>query len=104
MKRVLLATAVAVSGMTAITTSGAMASAAKSGWSVVATPSPSNALAGDLGGVACSGTNACTAVGQFQTNAGASSLAERWNGTAFSTQQTPNPSSLSTLSAVSCPA
>jgi hypothetical protein len=48
------------------------------------TPSPAGAF---LAGVACTSPSACTAVG----GSDAGTLAERWNGTTWSTQAIPNP-------------
>jgi hypothetical protein len=58
-----------------------------------------------LTGVSCTSATACTAVGEY-TNASnvAVTLAERWNGTAWAVQATPNPvgTNGSELSGVSC--
>jgi hypothetical protein len=41
--------------------------------------------------VSCGSTTACTAIGNFANRAGAFvTLAERWNGTRWAIQQTPN--------------
>jgi hypothetical protein len=107
MRRGWSAAAVAACVVAAITAPvAAAAAAARPGWSVVPVPSPAGATASFLGGVACSGAGACTAVGSFQRVAGMAALAERWNGTALTIQPVPSPaSSQSTaLSAVSCPA
>src|SRR6516225_3240092 len=55
-----------------------------SSWQIQPAPSPAGAF---LSGVACTSSAACTAVGG--SNAG--TLAERWDGTTWSTQATPNP-------------
>lgn len=61
-------------------------------WSIQSTPTPSGALASYLDGVSCTSSSACTAVGWYQPSAGEyETLAERWNGTAWSIQSTPNP-------------
>ena len=63
------------------------------GWATQATPSPRGARLSALVSVSCSSPSACTAVGQAISNQGASvPLAERWNGTRWSIQATPNPS------------
>jgi hypothetical protein len=76
-------------------------------WSVQSTPNPPSAAASALNGVSCPSSSACTAVGQFAAGSGAQlTLAERWNGSNWRIQPTPNPagSPSSTLFAVACPA
>ncbi|HEX7245626.1 MAG TPA: S53 family peptidase [Solirubrobacterales bacterium] len=79
-----------------------------SAWSIQTTPSPSGAKAASLAGVSCSSTtSACSAVGTYTNSSGTQlSLAEAWNGSAWSIQTTPNPSGAkaASLSSVSCPA
>jgi hypothetical protein len=75
-------------------------------WTVQSTPTPSGAAASYLNGVSCTSASACTAVGQYVTGAGTTAtLAERWNGTAWTVQSTPAPSgaTASFLQEVSCP-
>src|SRR6185437_10828999 len=58
-----------------------------------------------LNGVSCTSATACTAVGSYQTRSGKHvTLAERWNGTTWSRQPTPNRATppRSALAAVSC--
>jgi hypothetical protein len=74
-------------------------------WTVQSTPTPSGAAASYLNGVSCTSASACTAVGQYVTGAGSTAtLAERWNGTAWAIQSTPNPTggTSSELYGVSC--
>ena len=55
--------------------------------------------------MSCSAASACTAVGFYRGSSGAVvTLAERWDGTSWTVQTTPNPtgSSESTLARVSC--
>jgi hypothetical protein len=76
-----------------------------SSWSVMPAPPPAGARRSFLNGVSCASATACTAVGSYQTGSGKHvTLAERWNGTAWSLQPTPNPASppRSALAAVSC--
>ncbi len=76
-------------------------------WTVQPTPNPPGAAASALNGVSCPSGSACTGVGQFTAGSGAQlTLAERWNGSKWMIQPTPNPagSSSSRLSAVACPA
>jgi hypothetical protein len=82
-------------------------------WSTQTIPS-SGTLGSELNGVACTASDACTAVGSLTDGtvmapgAGPTEkfpLAERWNGTAWSVESTPAPSErgdLSELTAVSC--
>jgi hypothetical protein len=76
-------------------------------WAVQSTPNPAGAAASALNGVSCSSVSACTAVGQFTVGSGVQlTLAERWNGSSWAIQPTPNParSPSSRLFAVACPA
>jgi len=66
---------------------------------------------GKLESVSCSAANACTAVGTYRSTAGINvTLAERWNGSAWQRQRTPNPPvdtnafARPDLTGVSCPA
>jgi hypothetical protein len=75
-------------------------------WKVRATPDPSGATASYIdGGVSCSGPKACSAVGSYTDNSGVQlTLAESWNGTAWTVKTTPNPTGAieSQLNGVSC--
>ena len=77
------------------------------GWSVQAVPDPPGALDVVLHGVSCATADACEAVGDYFTSSGDFvTLAERWNGTAWSIQPTPtSPGSIGgELGGVSCTA
>jgi hypothetical protein len=77
-------------------------------WKVQSTPklavhSESEAATAPLDGVSCSSATACTAAGYYENSAGeVVTLAEAWNGTAWSIQKTPSPEA-SVLYGVSCP-
>jgi hypothetical protein len=74
-------------------------------WAIQPISGPSGTTHSQLSGVSCSGPNACTAVGSYKPFPSESeTLAERWNGTAWAIQSTPNPTSGTqpSLSAVSC--
>jgi PKD repeat protein len=59
-------------------------------WTVQATKDPSGAQAANLFfGLSCPATTACTAVGTHVEKAGSSTLAERWDGSEWSVQPTP---------------
>jgi len=76
------------------------------GWYMQSAANPEGAQTGGLVGVSCSSATECTGVGQYTNSGGATvSLAERWNGTKWTVQSTPNPSGeyASYLSGVSCP-
>lgn len=76
-----------------------------SSWATQTTANPS-AQENTLSAVSCASTTVCTAVGMYFSSVGqALTLAERWNGTTWSVQPTPNPPSTyhSGFSAVSCP-
>jgi hypothetical protein len=75
------------------------------GWTLQSTPAPAGAAFTSLSGVSCTSASACTAVGDSSAGGGAPelTLAERWDGTSWALQETPNPvSSIQSLSAVSC--
>jgi hypothetical protein len=81
-------------------------------WAIQRLPEPPGTLSSYLNGISCSSPVACTAAGEAVLGlpAGTVTLAERWDGTRWAIQHTPNPrhSNLSgaataTLNAVSCP-
>ena len=75
-------------------------------WSIQTTPNPSGiAFSPALNSVSCASATACTATGSAFVRGSLITLAERWNGTAWSIQPTPNPDpfTASTLASVSCP-
>src|SRR6516165_5587496 len=60
-------------------------------WRILPTANPARAAVSTLFGVACSTPSACTAVGQAIIGGAAQALAERWDGTRWRIQATPNP-------------
>jgi hypothetical protein len=72
-------------------------------WRIQPVPAPSSP-GGFLSGVACTSPFVCTAVGARTDASGnpVGTLAERWNGTRWRIQRTPNPAAGAGLSAVSC--
>ena len=77
-----------------------------SAWTQAKPPVPAGATTSALTAVACSGTAACTAIGESEKGGGTPSLlAERWNGSAWKIQPVPAPSAgHGVLAAVACPA
>ena len=73
-------------------------------WSIQPTPNPRGSAGAALWGVSCSSRRACTAVGLKGGGRYTQTLAERWNGSRWSIQPTPNPAPASELVGVSCPA
>ncbi len=74
-------------------------------WSLQAVPSPSGSSRDVLLDVSCSEAEACTGVGGYSESSGVqATLVERWNGTRWSVQATPNParSAASVLQNVAC--
>ena len=73
-------------------------------WSIEHSPNPTGSLQSNLFSVSCVSAGACTAVGLWETSTATSTLAERWNGTKWSIETTPNPTgaSSSELRGVSC--
>ncbi len=75
-------------------------------WTIERTPNPSGATYSALAGVTCTTPRACTAVGSYQERSERFTLAERWNGTEWTVERTPNPSgaTYSALAGVTCTA
>src|SRR5262249_14222180 len=73
-------------------------------WAIRQAVVPPGASRSYLNGVSCLSPGSCTAVGNYQSGKHAHvTLAERWNGTSWSIQATPNPPApRAGLSAVSC--
>ncbi len=78
-------------------------------WAIQSSPNPEGKKLSRLSGVSCTSASACTAAGSARKGSKAAeaettTLAERWNGTSWSTQTTPNPVSRNEakLDAVSC--
>jgi hypothetical protein len=75
-------------------------------WSVEATPEPPGAFDTQLMGVSCTSPRACSAVGDYNLSSSGPfqrTLAERWNGTSWSAERTPNgPGQSNELVGVSC--
>jgi hypothetical protein len=73
-------------------------------WTIQSTPLPTGASSAFLYGVSCVTTIACTAVGYYEKGGVDLTLAERWNGTEWTIQSSPNPgSAFNELLSVSCP-
>lgn len=75
-----------------------------SSWSIESTPPIAN-TAGGLQAISCSASDACTAVGYaFDSSGVRITLAERWNGSSWTIQATPNPAGAqaSSFAGVSC--
>lgn len=75
------------------------------GWSIETLPSPAGVIGSGLNGVSCTTATACIAVGSSNTSVPSTlTLAEAWNGTAWSVQSTPNPSGALTsmFTGISC--
>jgi hypothetical protein len=74
-------------------------------WSMQTTPTPAGKPGALLLDVACTSAIACTAVGQVSNSSGtAGALAEKWDGTSWQAQSTPNPRGASAIqfNAASC--
>jgi hypothetical protein len=77
-----------------------------SDWTLVPPATPVAAVMATLENVSCTSASACTAVGYSESDTGAiETLAERWDGSKWSIEATPNPggASGSRLLGVSCP-
>jgi hypothetical protein len=77
-------------------------------WRLTGTPSPAETLNSWFNDVSCTVASGCTAVGEWSPNGRVteSTLVDRWNGSEWTLQSTPNPagSELASLNGVSCPA
>lgn len=74
-------------------------------WSIQPTPTPPDATTSGLSGVTCTSVDACVAVGSYRDVQGTYlTLAERWDGTSWTIQSTPDPAGAtgSSLADVSC--
>jgi hypothetical protein len=76
-------------------------------WSVPSSPNVQGAVQNDLYSVSCSDATACTAVGAATTGSNppqkVTTLAERWDGTSWIIQKTPDPpTTISDFDGVSC--
>ncbi len=73
-------------------------------WTLKEPVLPTGAKSSILLAVSCTSSTSCTAVGDYFESSGAEvPLAEGWNGTAWTTQETPTPEGTgSWLSGVSC--
>jgi hypothetical protein len=74
-------------------------------WTVEPVPDPAAGSGRTaLRAVSCTSRMACTAVGQYDHRRGSRTLAERWNGSTWRPQRTPNPSGsqFNDLGGVSC--
>jgi hypothetical protein len=93
-----------------ITYSGIVAPVAEAwngnSWTREPVSTPAGAITSELTAVSCASTDACTAVGSYyiDTSGVVVALAERWNGSAWALQTTPDPagSTLNELSGISC--
>jgi hypothetical protein len=94
----------------AVTSTGTLVSLAErwdgTRWQIQPTPNPSGAQFAFFSGIGCSSGPACSAVGAYVTSSGDFvTMAERWNGSEWSSQPTPNPAGAlgDFLFAVACP-
>ncbi|HEX9357779.1 MAG TPA: hypothetical protein VF933_28680, partial [Streptosporangiaceae bacterium] len=102
MKRSILLVAVVL----LVGTLAAPASASGAGWSITPSPNP-RVPTGQLFWESCTGATSCMAVGTYVKASGVGvTLAQRWNGSTWRIQPTPNPrgAAVSSLSGVSCTA
>lgn len=78
---------------------------AKGAWSAESPPTPPGAINSELDAVSCPTTTACTSVGVAQLENSSVSLAEVWDGTAWTITSLPSvPAGSPALAAVSCTA
>lgn len=75
-------------------------------WSLLSVPNPSGAKGAKLMSVSCTSSTSCMAAGDYyETTSNEKTLAERWNGTSWSINSSPNPSEAKgfvNFTAVSC--
>lgn len=75
-------------------------------WSLQTAATPMGATSSELSAVSCTSSSACTAVGRYTLEGTSVTLAQRWNGSSWTVQSTPNPAGAtsSSLLGVSCTA
>jgi hypothetical protein len=74
-----------------------------SGWRVIPSPNPSGGSGSSLYGISCTSSTSCAAAGGYLDGSGTNqSLAETWNGTAWSISANPLAGTQSLLVKVSC--
>ncbi len=78
-----------------------------SAWTVQSTPNPSSTQGSQLTSVSCASATSCTAVGWYtssnvSTFGQPQTVVEAWDGTAWSLEASPNPSTGGQLAGVSC--
>src|SRR5919201_345683 len=73
-------------------------------WTIVSVPVPSGATGVQLADVSCTAASACIAVGHYDHAGDTLTIAERWNGTSWTIQSTPNPAGATAtqLDSISC--
>jgi hypothetical protein len=74
-------------------------------WAIVPSPNPPGAVQTFLGAVSCTAPSACTTTGEQHSATGiVHTVAERWNGTTWRIQPTPNPpkARFASLGGVAC--
>ena len=76
-----------------------------SSWVAVAIRKPPGATRAALSGVKCTSATNCIAVGTYTNATATKTLAERWNGTAWTIVSTPNPTAAtsSSFNGIACP-
>jgi hypothetical protein len=81
-------------------------SPAAAGWTVQQSPNPEGSTGSFLNAVSCADDGTCAAVGLYGVQGGDVTLAEHWDGSAWSVETTPNPKGAryNNLTGVSCPA
>src|SRR5437763_8721235 len=76
--------------------------AAPATWEIQPSPNPPGAVSASLAGVACAADGTCMPVGSYSPGGSSHlTLAERWDGIAWSVVSTPNPSGASGFSRAS---
>ena len=79
-----------------------------SAWTLQSAPGPSTTLGSELDAVSCASATSCTGVGWYTSNTVGSTygqpetVVEDWDGTAWTLESSPNPSSGGRLADVSC--
>ena len=73
-------------------------------WTIQPSPNPAGATDSGFNAVSCTSPQACTATGSYESDDTTLTLAERWNGTGWTVQPTPNPAETASavLNGVSC--
>jgi hypothetical protein len=96
-----------IAAAAAVVMMGAGVANAATGWAVQPTPNPTGATESTLSSISCFSATNCTAVGSALSGSSSATLAEHWDGSAWSLESIPSPTGDNVgtvnMTGVSCP-